>query len=441
MEYFVFKKIGILLHCIKVLLFIFFSFNNLFATGIKSNNSQVQSSIHNSGTSVLRTKKLTIDDGLSTSGIKAITQDHTGYIWIGTPSNLNRYDGHSIKTYLSTPESKSSLSNNFINDLLVAHTGRSWIATNQGLNRLNQEDDAFIVYKHDRTNPQSANNNAITSEEWSLPFNKSAHPLLSLWAISIYVFFLMVAILLYLTQQRRQLAILTDIATRESNLSKELRQLSKHLQNAREEERASVARELHDELAQILVAIKLEISWIQSTLEKNSPEKVISRMPEVISVVDNCVSSVRNIATGLRPKILDDMGLIPALDWYSKSVCERSKINREFSSNCDSICLSKELSINIYRIVQETVTNVIKHARADTVSISCLLIGQDFHLTVKDNGIGLNDTDIGKTGHYGLIGVRERVESYNGRVVINANKPTGLVIDITLPVVDDIMQD
>jgi len=285
------------------------------------------------------------------------------------------------------------------------------------------------------------NQYGISSKEVELDFNQQRHPLLSIFAISFYVLIFIAGIYIFLTYQKRQLAIHKDIANRERKLSGELRQLSVHLQNAREEERASLARELHDELAQILVAIKLEVSWIQSTLQRKGAKKVISRMPEVHEIVDTCVSSVRNIATGLRPSILDDMGLIPALDWYSNSVCERAKLKLQFTTNCESIYLSRALSINIYRILQEAVTNVIRHARAKQIDISCILTEQRFQLTVKDDGVGIADGEMEKTGHYGLIGMRERVEGYNGTVMINSNNPTGVSIDINIPVTDDIMEE
>ncbi len=288
---------------------------------------------------------------------------------------------------------------------------------------------------------RASNQHGIKSRETQLIFNKKSHPLLSNWALSLYILILLSLIYFYIYSHQRQITIHKDIAKRESKLSSELRQLSVHLQNAREEERASIARELHDELAQILVAIKLEISWIQSTLNRDKAVSVLSRMPEIQGVVDACVESVRNMATGLRPPVLDDMGLVPALDWYVSNACQRANLRILFTTNCETIHLSRELSINVYRIVQETVTNVIKHANARKLSVSCYLKEQIFHLRIRDDGVGMNEFDMDKKGHYGLIGIRERVATYDGTVIISTNKPSGTVIDVTISVAEDLLEN
>lgn len=275
----------------------------------------------------------------------------------------------------------------------------------------------------------------VESNEVRLLLYKESHPLLSGVAIFIYILLLVLLLTLYTIAHKRQLLYQKDIASRERKLSTELRQLSVHLQSAREEERASVARELHDELAQILVAIKLELSWILSALERQELEKVISRMPEINQSVDSCVKSVRNIATGLRPSILDDMGLISALEWYVNGVSKRANLQLSFNTNCETIEFSKELSINIYRIVQETVTNVIKHSGANKLSISCMQVNSEFLLRIQDNGIGIIKEDMEKMGHWGLIGIRERVATFNGVVNVSAILPTGTSIEVRIPLV------
>ena len=286
---------------------------------------------------------------------------------------------------------------------------------------------------------KATNHLGITSSEKMLVFIKQSHPLLSAFAIIIYVLIIIMLIILYMRYQREQLEKHKDIADRESKLSQELRQLSIHLQKAREDERSNLARELHDELAQVLVAIKLEIYWIQSNLERDEITKVLSRIPEIDQTVDACVSSVKDIAMGLRPSVLDDMGLVPALDWYIESTCKRANLKVSFSTNCETIHLSKDLSINIYRIVQETCTNIIKHASAKNISMYCSLENNIFQLEIKDDGIGIKKSNMEKPGHYGLLGIRERVAAYEGYVTIRANQPTGVAVTITIPVANFLM--
>ena len=286
---------------------------------------------------------------------------------------------------------------------------------------------------------RATNHLGIMSSEASIAFIKQSHPLLSLTAILSYVVLAILLLTFYIKYHRKQLAQHKNIAHKESQLSHELRQLSIHLQKAREDERSNLARELHDELAQVLVAIKLEISWIQSNLERNEIEKVLSRMPEVDQTVDACVNSVRDIAMGLRPSVLDDMGLVPALDWYLENTCKRARLRVTFSTNCETIRLSKDLAINIYRIVQETITNTIKHASAKNVSMSCSLKKNIFQIEIKDDGVGIKQPNMNKPGHYGLLGIRERVAAYEGYVTVKPNQPTGLVVTVTIPVEEFLM--
>jgi len=172
---------------------------------------------------------------------------------------------------------------------------------------------------------------------------------------------------------------------------------------------------------------------VQSTLENEENTTILPRIPEIIQIIDASMSSVRTIAMGLRPSVLDDIGLIPAIKWYLSEVSSRANIKSSFRSNCEDIQLSKDLSINIYRIVQETITNVIKHANCKTLKLSAMLNNNEFQLRVADDGIGISHEDINKTGHFGLIGIRERVANFNGELEIRSNKPSGMVITITFP--------
>jgi signal transduction histidine kinase len=270
--------------------------------------------------------------------------------------------------------------------------------------------------------------------EASIEFSREAHPLLSSAAYFLYFSFLVIWLVFYTSNHQRQLNAHKVAAEREHTLASELRSLSLHLDKTREEERATVARELHDELAQVLVAIKLEMNWIHTTLERNDSLAVISRMPDINKTIETCVNSVKNIAMGLRPSVLDDMGLIPAISWYVDNTSKRANLQAEFYTNCEELKVSKHLAINIYRMVQETISNVIKHSGASKVVVSAVLDINEFTLKVADNGCGINDANLEKLGHYGLIGLRERVASFDGKVSIQNKPASGLAIEIVIPV-------
>ncbi len=272
------------------------------------------------------------------------------------------------------------------------------------------------------------------SQEAQIVFYKGIHPLLSMWAIVLYIILLLVIIYFYRASFKKQIAKEKDIASRERQLSVELRKLSGYLQDVREEEKARLARELHDELAQILVAVKLEVAWVESTLEREKNSTVLPRIPEINNVIESCMDTVRSISMRLRPSVLDDMGLIPAMRWYITEMSKRANIQSKFKTNCEDIQLSKDLTINIYRILQETITNAIKYAQSSKIQVSMLLEDEQLHLLIEDNGIGISKSDMKKTGHFGLIGIRERVANLNGNLTILSNKPSGVKIIVILPV-------
>lgn len=280
---------------------------------------------------------------------------------------------------------------------------------------------------------RASNQRGDVTEKTLFTVNKAINPYYSPFAYIIYAFIIISLVSIYIVQQRRKVAFLEAFANKEQALNAELRELQKHMQEVREEERTSLARELHDELAQVLVAIKLELSWVKSALDKREFKGAAERLPEVNNIVETGVQTVRKIASGLRPSLLDDLGLVAAIEQYMHEVCERAQINTRFSTNCEKISLAKELEINLYRIVQESLTNVLKHSKATQVDIAVILEYGTLSITIADNGIGLTEIDKTKQGHFGLIGIRERVSSFKGKLKFDHNEPKGLKLLIVIP--------
>lgn len=212
----------------------------------------------------------------------------------------------------------------------------------------------------------------------------------------------------------------------------ELRQLSASLVEAREEERRSIARELHDELGQKLTALKLELIGIAR--QADGPMSSWGRGFEAtLQMIDDTVASVRRIASNLRPLMLDDLGLNAAIEWLAREAARRMGIEVTVRLGDSDPPLGPQAATAAYRIVQEALTNVARHARATDVNIETALQGGELVLTVQDNGVGLPGDGAIRDGTLGLVGIRERCLMLGGRMEI-ANAPgSGARLCVHLP--------
>ena len=233
-------------------------------------------------------------------------------------------------------------------------------------------------------------------------------------------------------------AIIRDITQRkkyEDELKKSgerYRSLSAHLQTIREEERQSIAREMHDELGQILTSLKINLSLIRRSIEKgeNQTEKdgLFNEIVSMNKMIDHAVTSIRKIITQLRPELLDKLGLIAALEWYTQNFSLSSEIECSFSSDIDKLELGNDKELTIFRIVQEALTNVIKHSGADKVNITLNNNYGFISLAIYDNGKGIKETDITLDNKFGLLGMRERASLINSEFEIIGKPGIGTTI-------------
>jgi signal transduction histidine kinase len=210
-----------------------------------------------------------------------------------------------------------------------------------------------------------------------------------------------------------------------------LRKLYRRLEMVREEERTRVAREVHDELAQILTALKLELSLLDKKLVVANPP-LSNDTQMMLELINNSIQAVKKIAMDLRPPILDDLGLHEAIEWQGQEFEKRTGIHFKFETSKDSVELDIDRSTTIFRIFQETLTNVIRHANAKNIIVQ--LTGKDNTLTlsVKDDGIGISPEQVSDIRSLGLLGIRERALVWNGNVDILGvhNQGTTVTIDI-----------
>lgn len=214
----------------------------------------------------------------------------------------------------------------------------------------------------------------------------------------------------------------------------QMRLLAARLQEAREQERASVARELHDELGQTLTALKLEIG---RTIAALGPQQLtptaIDRMQSLMGLSEIGIATVKRIATDLRPPALDHLGLTEAIRWEALAFRARSGLRCHVRANRkDATRLSREQQTAIFRIVQEALTNVARHADAGTVTVS-ISEKQNFTVSIKDNGKGITDSQARDHRAIGLIGMRERVALVGGTFHIAGSRGKGTTVSVHLP--------
>jgi PAS domain S-box-containing protein len=231
--------------------------------------------------------------------------------------------------------------------------------------------------------------------------------------------------------------ILRDITARkaaEEALNRsygELREMSAVMHEVREAERTRIARELHDELAQWLTAIRMDVSWLSSRLAREQ-EPLRQRADRMKQLVDTTVAAVRRIAADLRPVMLDDLGLMPAIEHLVLDFSERSNLTVKLELGTDDVDFHEPLATAVYRMVQEALTNVARHAEATEVQVAVKLDGEALRVRVSDNGRGLPQQP-GERKSYGILGIRERAQTLGGRAEIYSPPAGGTTVEIVIP--------
>ncbi|HEX2627866.1 MAG TPA: histidine kinase [Chitinophagaceae bacterium] len=215
-------------------------------------------------------------------------------------------------------------------------------------------------------------------------------------------------------------------------MNEQLRELSAHLQHIREEERMHIAREMHDELGQFLTGLKMDIAWLNKKLAPD-PANGANRekLGEMTKLVDEAVVFVRRLAAELRPSILDDLGLVAALEWHSREFNRRFNIDVDFIAENPELKTSEAIATGLFRMYQESLTNVARHAEAQHVTAILKLINNEIHLSVTDDGKGF-DTN-GKRKTLGLLGMKERAMMIGGQLEITSEPGKGTTVYITVP--------
>jgi len=217
----------------------------------------------------------------------------------------------------------------------------------------------------------------------------------------------------------------------------QLKKFAAHLQNVREEERVMLAREIHDDLGQILVAIKIDLGLLklvaQKTKELDYSKDIAPKFDNLYLLVDNTLKSARRIMTDLRPEVLDLLGFTETVKQHLKNFEERYSILSSFENNVKSVELTTQQAVALFRIVQEALNNIAKHANASEIKITLNEDHQAIILEISDNGVGFDYHNAKRVDSYGLIGMKERVFLLDGELTINSEKGKGTKVKVVMP--------
>lgn len=213
----------------------------------------------------------------------------------------------------------------------------------------------------------------------------------------------------------------------------DIRQLASNLQSIREDERTSIAREIHDELGQQLTGLKMDLHWLTRKINSADTE-ITSKMNESIGLINETIASVRKISTDLRPSILDDLGLIPALEWQGEEFENRSGTKVEFKTNAGDKSVPPKVATAIFRIFQELLTNIARHASASHVKAELIMDEKQIYFTLSDNGVGFDPEMIKNKKTLGLLGIKERSLLLGGTYEFKSALGKGSVTSITIPI-------
>jgi PAS domain S-box-containing protein len=233
-------------------------------------------------------------------------------------------------------------------------------------------------------------------------------------------------------------AIIRDISERKmvqeelGKSNEQLRDLYRRLQSAREEERTRIAREIHDEFGQTLTALSFDLAWMEKRLHPDQTQ-IAQKIESMSKIIGMAIQSIKKLSTDLRPGILDDFGLHAAIEWQAEEFETRTGKKCEVVLDVNDLNIDNEVSTAIFRILQETLTNIMRHASANRVELQLREEPGELVFLVRDDGIGLNPHEANAPQSYGLVGIQERAYSLGGTAEIISSPGQGTTVCVRLP--------
>src|SRR5436190_1938698 len=231
----------------------------------------------------------------------------------------------------------------------------------------------------------------------------------------------------------------TEKLKTEENLKRsyqEIRQLASNIEKIREEEKIKIAREIHDELGQQLTGLKMDVAWLSKKLDAKDTI-LLDKTREIMQLLDQAVKSVRRIASELRPGLLDDLGLVAAIEWQGEEFEKRSGIKVQFDHEIKNETIPPALVTGLFRMYQESLTNVARHAHASRVMVSLHQTDDEVVLEITDDGKGFDSKDIKNKKTLGLLGMKERTMMMGGKYEVVSNPGKGTTVVVSVPLTDD----
>ena len=212
----------------------------------------------------------------------------------------------------------------------------------------------------------------------------------------------------------------------------ELSELSSYLQRVREDEKSKLARDIHDELGGILVSAKMDVAWVEERLKKKDGE-ASAKLERALQALDDGVQIKRRIIEELRPTLLDNLGLSAAVDWQVHEICDRAGLACSIETPSDDSGIAPQISIALYRILQEALTNIVKYAKAKTVNVDLGMSDDTVTLLIEDDGVGIPDDAQNNLLSHGIAGMRQRVRALHGEFAIARRSEGGTMIEVNVP--------
>ena len=234
---------------------------------------------------------------------------------------------------------------------------------------------------------------------------------------------------------KSKVAVFIDLARKSAALAESermLRALAAHLISVREEERTHIAREIHDELGQVLTGLKMEVAWLARRLNQDQ-KPLLGKTESMGQLIDSTIQTVRKIASGLRPEVLDEMGLVAAIRWQAGEFQKRTGIRCRLHLQAEIGGLERDLSTAMFRVFQEILTNVARHSRATRIDVELKSADRSLVLEVADNGVGMPGVEHNGKRSLGLLGMRERALGVGGDVSIGSTPGHGTRVVVTIP--------
>jgi len=222
-----------------------------------------------------------------------------------------------------------------------------------------------------------------------------------------------------------------------NNSEEQLRKFASHLQNVREEEKIALAREIHDDLGQILVALKIDIGLLKNKVMKTKTigvsEDILPKFENIVLLIDNTIKTARRIMNGLRPELLELHGFVGATKDYLREFEARHKLKSKFTCEVSNLTMTPQQALTFFRIVQEALSNIAQHARATSIKIRLSHSENKLRMEISDNGVGFDMTKGGREDSYGMLGMKERVILLQGQLNITSEPGKGTIVRVEIP--------